>query len=74
MIDIYSSAASDSTRVNLAPPSPLGDGVAEGYLQVVLTTDGRISVRGSRALTDWLLRQLASDGWQIELDQIRWCG
>lgn len=45
-----------------------------GYLQIFLSSDGRISLRGSRHLVDWLVTRLAHDGWQIELDEMRWCG
>jgi hypothetical protein len=45
-----------------------------GYLQIDLTDNGQIVLRGSRLLLDWMLHQLAADGWQVELDSIRWCG
>lgn len=59
----------------LAPFAPVvtADDLA-GYLQISLTEDGHISVRGTRLLVDWLLRRLAADGWHIELDSIHWCG
>lgn len=59
----------------LVPGAPLSQsGTPEGYLQITLNQEGKIVVRGTRILMDWLLCQLAKEGWQIEFDNIRWCG
>ena len=59
----------------LVPDAPVAaPGARSGYLQLSLGADGRIALRGSRLLLDWLLQELAEDGWEIELDSIRWCG
>lgn len=65
----------DQQHPALAPTAPLTvPGELAGYLQIGIAEDGRISVRGSRLLLDWFLRQLAAEGWEIELDDVRWCG
>jgi hypothetical protein len=60
---------------DLVPPAALiSELPLNGYLQIDLTDDGQIVLRGSRLLLDWMLHELARDGWQLELDNIRWCG
>lgn len=60
---------------DLVPPAALTSELPlTGYLQIDLTSDGQIVLRGSRLLLDWMLHELAIDGWQLELDNIRWCG
>lgn len=46
----------------------------QGYLQISLTTQGTIQIRGTRTLVPWLLRKLAQDGWYVVLEHLRWCG
>lgn len=56
-------------------PSPIGTTASlEGYLQISLTPEGEITVRGTRLLLEWLLQNLAEEGWQIQLESVRWCG
>jgi len=67
--------AHDAPSTALAPDAPLRDAEAlEGYLQIAIAEDGRIAVRGSRLLLDWFLRRLAAEGWELELDDLHWCG
>ena len=59
----------------LVPDAPVAaPGAPSGYVQLSFCADGRVAFRGSRRLLDWLLQELAEDGWEIELDTMRWCG
>lgn len=72
---VYPNSARSNIKGSLAPEAPIeGTGEVEGYLQISLARDGTFEARGSRLLMDWLLHRLAADGWQIELDDIHWCG
>lgn len=53
---------------------PMSGENLEGYLQISLTKDGRLSLRGSRLFVEWFLQQLAAKGWVVEFDNLRWCG
>lgn len=54
---------------------PSGDSASRhGYLQISLSNDGTIQVRGTRHLFDWFLQRLAADGWRVDFDEIHWCG
>lgn len=67
--------ARDAAAAELVPPAALRSELPlSGYLQIDLTSDGQIALRGSRLLLDWVLYELALDGWQVELESIRWCG
>lgn len=46
----------------------------QGYLQVSLTNEGMIQVRGTRSLMNWLIQELAKDGWCVNFENSRWCG
>lgn len=46
----------------------------QGYLQISLTTQGTMQIRGTRTLVPWLLRELVQDGWCVVLEHPRWCG
>lgn len=48
--------------------------ITEGYLQISLDADGHITLRGTRMLVAWLLNRMTSEGWQIEVDPMTWCG
>jgi hypothetical protein len=66
---------SPSTPDPLAPPAPATpDEPLRGYLQITFGRDGTVALRGSRLLCAWLLRELAAQGWVIDLDNIHWCG
>lgn len=70
-----STADAEESPFAMVPPAPLHQPRnLSGYLQISLSTDGKIAIRGTRSLLEWLLRRLADDGWQIELDSVRWCG
>ena len=59
----------------LVPDAPVAaPGAPSGYVQLSFSVDGRVAFRGSRRLLDWLLQELAEEGWEIELDTMRWCG
>lgn len=66
---------------DLSPEAPYAldqleksDSISEGYLQISLDSDGHITLRGTRMLADWLLKRMASEGWQLEVDPMTWCG
>jgi hypothetical protein len=62
-------------RLALVPDAPATSaGEPSGYVQITLTTEGRIALRGSRQMLEWLLRELTEEGWKLELDDLRWCG
>lgn len=46
----------------------------QGYLQISLARDGALQVRGTRSLMDWFINTLASDGWCVAFEDVRWCG
>lgn len=56
------------------PPAAVTFEETAGYLQVSIGKDGTLAVRGTRALLEWFLHQLAAEGWQIAFDDIHWCG
>jgi hypothetical protein len=51
-----------------------GPDTLQGYVQVSISKEGRIAVRGSRQMFDWFLRRLAAEGWLIDLEDVHWCG
>jgi len=60
---------------SLMKPMPLAQRTElAGYIQISLDADGKLTLRGSRALVDWLLAELAAEGWILDLDSLSWCG
>jgi hypothetical protein len=52
----------------------LSEELLQGYLQISLSGNGTLQVRGTRSLMDWLSKELANDGWCVHFEDIRWCG
>lgn len=64
----------ESPANDIGPSAPAASELLEGYLQITVSTEGHLVLRGTRSLVEWLLPHLAREGWQIELDSLRWCG
>lgn len=57
-----------------ADPPPAQRAAERGYLQISITHQGQLEMRGTRGYVEWLLFELTQRGWSLEMDNLRWCG
>lgn len=57
-----------------ADPPPVQQSPERGYLQISLNQQGQIEMRGTRGYVEWLVSELIQQGWNLEMDNLRWCG